>query len=85
MVALFAVDIAFKFRLAYYDDELLIDDARAIALRYVRCATGLLKTLCVVGLHSGFITHAASILLNCIVSLACTALCTTTCKAASTP
>lgn len=84
-MALFAVDIAFKFRLAYYDDELLVDEARAIALRYVRYVIDLLKTLCSVGLHSGVITHAASILMTCIVSLAFTALCSTTCKAASTP
>ncbi|KAK9840789.1 hypothetical protein WJX81_004819 [Elliptochloris bilobata] len=35
-VALFAVDIVFKFRLAFYDEELLVDDARAIAMRYLR-------------------------------------------------
>ena len=38
MTALFAVDIGFKFRLAFYDEELLVDDARAIAVRYLRCA-----------------------------------------------
>ena len=85
-MALFAVDIAFKFRLAYYDDELLIDDARAIALRYVRCVINLLETLCSVGLHYDFITHAASLQMTCIVSLECTAsTCSTTCKAASAP
>ena len=38
MIALFAVDIGFKFRLAFYDEEVLVDDVRAIAVRYLRCA-----------------------------------------------
>lgn len=36
-VALFTVDMVFKFRLAFYEDELLVDDVRSIAVRYFKC------------------------------------------------
>ncbi len=29
--------MAFKFRLAFYDEELLVHDARAIAAKYLKC------------------------------------------------
>lgn len=57
-IGLFAVDMAFKFRLAFHDEEVLVHDARAIATRYLRCVPYIPRMPCKwcnAGLHAG--TH----------------------------